>query len=83
MIDLKKKATQALKIYLRARPPVLDDRVFLDYEGEGVSDPGVKKLVQKYAMAASIQKKVSAYTAWRPPRRVRMPWRAGGRRHGG
>ena len=38
VIDLKKKATQALKNYLRARPQVLDGYVFLDNEGEGISD---------------------------------------------
>ncbi len=58
-IDLEKKAIGALKNYLAVRPLVLDDHVFLNYEGEGISDRGVKKIVEKYRVAAGIEKQIS------------------------
>jgi integrase/recombinase XerC len=62
IIDLEKKAIQALKSYLAVRPPSLDEHVFLNYQGRGLSDRGVKKLVEKYRELAGIQKKVSCHS---------------------
>jgi len=41
---------------------VLDDRLFLNYKGEGITDRGVKKIVEKYRVAAGITKQVSCYS---------------------
>jgi site-specific recombinase XerD len=62
VIDLEKKAIQAIKNYLEVRPSSLDQHVFLNYEGMGISDRGVKKIVEKYRVAAGIEKKVSAHS---------------------
>ena len=59
IVDLDKKATQALKNYLASRPQILDRHVFLNYKGEGISDRGVKKLIEKYRKQAGIEKKIS------------------------
>jgi site-specific recombinase XerD len=61
-MDLEKKATVALKSYLTMRPPSADDRLFLNYQGQGLSDRGVKKLVEKYRKLAGIQKKVGCHS---------------------
>jgi site-specific recombinase XerD len=62
VIDLEKKAVQALVNYLRVRPNILDDHLFLNYEGVGISDRGVKKIVEKYRQAAGITKQISAHS---------------------
>lgn len=62
VIDLEKKATLALKSYLAVRPASADTQVFLNYQGQGLSDRGVKKLVEKYRGLAGIQKKVSCHS---------------------
>lgn len=62
VIDLEKKATLALKSYLAVRPPSAAPQVFLNYQGQGLSDRGVKKLVEKYRERAGIQKKVSCHS---------------------
>jgi len=62
VIDLEKKATLALKSYLAVRSASGDDHLFLNYQGEGISDRGVKKLVEKYRKLAGIQKKVSCHS---------------------
>jgi integrase/recombinase XerC len=62
VIDLEKKAIQAINNYLKTRPSTLDQRVFLNYQGTGISDRGVKKIVEKYRVAAGIEKKVSAHS---------------------
>jgi site-specific recombinase XerD len=60
--DLEKKVIQAMKNYLAVRPSSLDEHVFLNYEGIGISDRGVKKFVEKYRVAAGIEKKASAHS---------------------
>lgn len=61
-IELEKKAAQALKTYLASRPDVLDDHLFLNRDGEPLSDRGVRKLVAKYLERAGITKKVSPHS---------------------
>ncbi len=62
VIDLEKKALGALKSYLVVRPQALSDQVFLNYLGEGISDRGVKKLIEKYRMRAGITKKAGCHS---------------------
>jgi site-specific recombinase XerD len=62
LIDLEKKGLQALKSYLSTRPTVGDDHLFLSYQGSGISDRGVKKLVEKYRVQAGITKRISAHS---------------------
>lgn len=62
MIDLEKKAMVALKSYLAVRQALADDHLFLNYQGQGLSDRGVKKVVEKYRELAGIQKKVSCHS---------------------
>jgi site-specific recombinase XerD len=62
ILDLEKKATQALKNYLAQRPPSPDQHLFLNYQGAGLSDRGVKKLVEKYRVASGITKPVSCHS---------------------
>jgi len=61
-IALEKKALQALKGYLNARPRVLEERLFLNYRGEPLGERGVRKLVAKYLAAAGITKKASPHS---------------------
>src|SRR5207249_2863265 len=60
-IVLVKKAMQALYSYLAVRPKTLDRHVFLNYEGEGLSVRGVRKIVDKYVKLAGIQKNISCH----------------------
>ncbi len=62
VLDLEKKATQALKNYLQLRPATLDDHIFLNYQGQGISDRGIKKVVSKYIKAAGITKQISCHS---------------------
>jgi site-specific recombinase XerD len=62
VIDLGEKAIQAINNYLKARPSTPDQRVLLNYQGTAISDRGVKKIVEKYRVAAGIEKKVSAHS---------------------
>ena len=48
VIDLEKKAILAINNYRNFRPQTLDPHLFLNYEGQGISDRGVKKLIEKY-----------------------------------
>ncbi len=61
-VDLEKKVISALKQYLKVRPPSTDTYLFLNYEGVGISDRGVKKLIEKYRGLAGIEKKLSAHS---------------------
>src|SRR5579872_3064927 len=54
VIDLEKKAVQALVNYLRVSCHAPDEHLFLNYQEEGISDRGVKKIVEKYRLAAGI-----------------------------
>jgi integrase/recombinase XerC len=62
IIDLEKKAIVALKSYLAVRPASGDAHLFLNYQGQGLSDRGIKKIVEKYRELAGIQKKVSCHS---------------------
>jgi site-specific recombinase XerD len=44
------------------RPPVLDDHLFLNKDGDPISERGVRKLVVKYRVAAGITKRASCHS---------------------
>jgi len=56
VIPLEKKGVQSLKNYLAQRPDVVDQHLFLNYQGRGLSDRGIKKLLEKYRVKADIGK---------------------------
>lgn len=60
-LSLEGKATRAVKSYLRIRPQVADDRLFLNQYGEPISQRGIQKLVTKYTRAAGIRKQVGVH----------------------
>ena len=61
-IALEKKGVHALKSYLAMRPDSISTRVFLNYQGEPISERGIRKLVVKYRKEAGITKKASCHT---------------------
>jgi integrase/recombinase XerC len=61
-IALEKKGIHALRSYLAVRPDSLSPRVFLNYQGEPISERGIRKLVVKYRKEAGITKKASCHT---------------------
>jgi integrase/recombinase XerC len=61
VIPLEKKALQALKSYLAVRPKTTDQYLFLNYQGEGLSIRGVRKIVEKYIKLSGITKKISCH----------------------
>jgi site-specific recombinase XerD len=61
-IYLEKKATQALKSYLKDRPESANQHVFLNYQGGGLSQQGIADIVEKYRIAAGIMKKFSCHS---------------------
>jgi site-specific recombinase XerD len=61
-IALEKKGIHALKSYLAIRPDSISTRVFLNYQGEPISERGIRKLVVKYRKEAGITKKASCHT---------------------
>src|SRR6266571_3843023 len=61
-VYLEKKATQALRSYLPNRPHSLDQHVFLNYQGSGLSVRGVMDIVEKYRQLAGISKKFSCHS---------------------
>jgi integrase/recombinase XerC len=61
-IALEKKGVHALKSYLARRPESISSRVFLNYQGEPISERGIRKLVVKYRKEAGITKKASCHT---------------------
>lgn len=62
VIDLERKGMQALTTYLKVRHTVRDDHLFLNYGGVGISERGVKKIVEKYRQVAGITKRISAHS---------------------
>lgn len=60
-IPLERKSLQALQLYLKHRPAGADQHVFLNYQGEGLSIRGVRKLVDKYLKRAGITKQISCH----------------------
>jgi site-specific recombinase XerD len=61
-IALEKKGVHALKSYLAVRVESFSPRVFLNYQGEPISERGIRKLVVKYRKEAGITKKASCHT---------------------
>src|SRR3954447_2863874 len=61
-IALEKKGIHALKSYLAVRVESFSRRVFLNYQGEPISERGIRKLVVKYRKEAGITKKASCHT---------------------
>jgi site-specific recombinase XerD len=61
-IPLEKRSLSALKTYLRHRGENLCPDLFLSYQGQGMSDRAVKKLVEKYKKLAGIEKKISCHS---------------------
>ena len=61
-IYLEKKATQALRAYISDRPHSLEQHVFLNYQGNGLSVRGVMDIVEKYRKLAGISKKFSCHS---------------------
>jgi integrase/recombinase XerC len=61
-IALEKKGVHALKSYLAVRGESFSERVFLNYQGEPLSERGIRKLVVKYRKEAGITKKASCHT---------------------
>jgi integrase/recombinase XerC len=61
-IALEKKGIHALKSYLAIRPESISNKVFLNYQGEPISERGIRKLVVKYRKEAGITKKASCHT---------------------
>jgi integrase/recombinase XerC len=61
-IVLEKKGVHALKSYLAVRGESFSPRVFLNYQGEPISERGIRKLVVKYRKEAGITKKASCHT---------------------
>jgi site-specific recombinase XerD len=61
MIPLEKKAVHALQSYLTVRPKTTDQHLFLNYQGEGLSIGGVRKMVEKYLKRVGITKKISCH----------------------
>jgi integrase/recombinase XerC len=62
-IALEKKGVHALRSYLIVRGvDSTSERVFLNYQGEPISERGIRKLVVKYRKEAGITKKASCHT---------------------
>jgi integrase/recombinase XerC len=61
-IKLEKKGIQAIRSYLAVRPNGLHRELFLNYQGEPLSDRGVRKMLDKYLNAAGITKAISLHS---------------------
>lgn len=61
-IPLEKKAIQAIKNYKAARPQSMDQHLFLNYEGTGLSRRGAEKIIEKYRSLSGITKHFSAHS---------------------
>ena len=61
-IPLEKRSCTALKTYLSLRGDTSCPALFLSYQGQGLSDRSVKKLVEKYRKKAGIEKKISCHS---------------------
>lgn len=61
-IYLEKKATQALKSYLKDRPRSSEQHMFLNYQGTGLSVRGVMDIVEKYRLSSGISKQFSCHS---------------------
>jgi integrase/recombinase XerC len=61
-IELEKRGIQAIKSYLAVRPESLHAELFLNYQGQPLSERGVRKMVAKYLKASGITKKISPHS---------------------
>ena len=61
-IYLEKKANQAIRAYLVARPRSADQHVFLNYQGTHFSVQGISDIVEKYRKLAGITKQFSCHS---------------------
>ncbi len=61
-VYLEKKATQALRAYLTARPRSADQHVFLNYQGTHLSVQGISDIVEKYRKLSGITKQFSCHS---------------------
>jgi integrase/recombinase XerC len=62
-----KKAEAGLRIYLRARPDILKDRLgqnalFLNYKGERLTSRSVERIVGKYIRRTAVKRKISPHS---------------------
>jgi integrase/recombinase XerD len=64
IIPLEKKALFALQSYLAVRPIVASQHLFINYQGQGISKAGVRKMVEKYAKCAGILKKITCHSLY-------------------
>jgi len=62
MIPLEQKVLNALQSYLGARSMTDNQYLFLNYQGQGLSIGGVRKMVEKYARCAGIPKKITCHS---------------------
>lgn len=61
-IELEKKGLEALRNYLSVRPQSLNDHLFLNKDGEPISERMVRKIVAKYRARAGITKRASPHS---------------------
>jgi site-specific recombinase XerD len=63
-IPLEEKVMHGLQSYLAVRPMTTDQHLFLNYNGQGLSIGGVRKMVEKYARCAGIPKKITCHSLY-------------------
>ncbi len=61
-IELEPKGVQAIKSWLNVRPQSYSDNLFLNYQGEPLSERGIRKIVTKYRKLSGITKKASCHS---------------------
>jgi site-specific recombinase XerD len=61
-IELEPKGIKAFRSYLTVRPQSLYEELFLNYQGEPLSDRGVRKMLAKYLKQAGITKPISPHS---------------------
>jgi site-specific recombinase XerD len=61
-IELEKRGIQAIRNWLANRPSSPYDQLFLNKDGEPISERGVRKIVVKYRQRAGITKKASCHS---------------------
>lgn len=61
-IELERKGLAALRNWLNVRPGSTSDRLFLNRDGDPISDRGVRKLVAKYRGLAGITRRASCHS---------------------
>jgi site-specific recombinase XerD len=61
-IELEKRGIQAVRNWLANRPQSPYDHLFLNKDGEPISERGVRKIVVKYRQRAGITKKASCHS---------------------